>query len=125
MSPRCRRRYLVSRTTQSSSSRVCSATISSVVCHPAAAPPSSIRALRGDHATNRLTRSMLALSRAHRLCPSFLCLERDAAEESAEVVAGFFEFDRSDERSEERRLRELYRQRRKDVRKGREAENNW
>ena len=51
--------------------------------------------------------------------------ERDAAEESPEVVASFFDFDSSDAREQERRLREMYRDRRKDARQGREAKNNW
>ena len=48
-----------------------------------------------------------------------------AAEESPEVVASFFDFDSSDARTRERELREIYRQRRKDGRRGREADNNW
>ena len=51
--------------------------------------------------------------------------ERDAAEESPEVVASFFDFDSSEARTRERELREVYRQRRKDGRRGREVDNNW
>ena len=52
--------------------------------------------------------------------------ERDCAEESVEVVESFFAHDLSDERMEKRRLREIYRQRRKDGTAAHgQGSNNW